>query len=82
MADSTSDAYVRFREATSTQAGQRHPASELLELRPGQCCLDLGCGIGEDARAIAEAFDAQLTGIDNNPRMIEVARSRSAAFLA
>ncbi|MBV9579053.1 MAG: class I SAM-dependent methyltransferase, partial [Chloroflexi bacterium] len=57
-----------------------HPASEFLELRPGQRCLDVGCGIGEDARAIAEAFGAQVIGIDNNPRMIEVAQSRSAAF--
>ena len=80
MPDSTSDAYVRFLEATSTQVGQRHPASELLELRPEQRCLDVGCGIGEDARATAKAFNAQLVGIDNNPRMVEVAQSRSAAF--
>jgi hypothetical protein len=45
------DEYVRFLDRTSTRPGERHPALELLELGPGQRCLDLGCGVGEDARA-------------------------------
>ena len=80
MAKTESDAYVRFLEATSTQSGQRHPASELLDLRPGHRWLDVGCGIGEDARGTANAFDVHVVGIDQNPQMIEVARSRSAGF--
>ena len=59
--------------------GPGHAASELLELR-GQRCLDVGCGIGDDARAIAKAFDVHVVGIDQNPRTIEVALSRSAGF--
>ncbi|MBV8715548.1 MAG: methyltransferase domain-containing protein, partial [Chloroflexi bacterium] len=46
--------------------GPGHAASELLELR-GQRCLDVGCGIGDDARAIAKAFDVHVVGIDQNP---------------
>jgi ubiquinone/menaquinone biosynthesis C-methylase UbiE len=72
------DDYVRFLDRTSTGPGERHRALELLELGPGHRCLDLGCGVGEDARAMAEAFGAHAVGIDLSPRMAGVARSRSA----
>ena len=72
------DEYVRFLDRTSTRPGERHHALDLLELGPGQRCLDLGCGVGEDARATAEAFGCHVVGIDLSPGMASVARSRSA----
>jgi SAM-dependent methyltransferase len=50
----------------------------LLELGPGQRCLDVGCGTGEDARAICEMSGAEVVGIDVQPRMAAEAKTRSA----
>lgn len=47
--------------------------SHLPELLPGQRVLDLGCGEGLVARAVA-ARGATVVGIDSSPRMIEHAR--------
>jgi ubiquinone/menaquinone biosynthesis C-methylase UbiE len=69
--------YVRFLERTSTRAGERHPALDLLELFAGRRCLHVGCGLGEDARMMVAAFEADVVGIDQNARMVEEARSRS-----
>jgi SAM-dependent methyltransferase len=73
----TADDYIRFLDRTSTTAGERHPALALLQLGPRQRCLDLGCGLGEDARAMAETSGARVVGIDRSPRMVNEARSRS-----
>ena len=72
------DWFVRFLDRTSTRPGERHPALALLELRPGARCLDAGCGVGEDARAVADLAGARVVGIDLNVRMAAEARSRSA----
>jgi SAM-dependent methyltransferase len=72
------DDYVRFLDRTSTRPGDRHHALGLLQLGPGQRCLDIGCGAGEDARAIREVSGAEVVGIDLRPRMAAEARSRSA----
>jgi ubiquinone/menaquinone biosynthesis C-methylase UbiE len=74
------DWFVRFLDRTSTRPGERHPAVALLELDPGQRCLDVGCGIGEDARAIAELGGARVVGVDVNTRMVRESRSRSAGL--
>lgn len=47
----------------------------LLDPRPGEQILDLGCGTGQLTRAIAEA-GAHVTGMDNSPSMVEAARAR------
>lgn len=72
------DDYVRFLDRTSTRPGERHHALGLLELGPGQRCLDVGCGTGEDARAICEMSGAEVVGIDVQPRMAAEAKTRSA----
>lgn len=48
---------------------------DLLDPRPGERILDLGCGTGELARAIADR-GARVVGIDASPAMIEAARRR------
>jgi trans-aconitate methyltransferase len=46
---------------------------DLLEPRPGERILDLGCGTGQLTQAIAEK-GAELVGLDSSPEMIGQAR--------
>jgi trans-aconitate methyltransferase len=48
---------------------------DLLDPRPGERILDLGCGSGELTAAIAER-GADVLGVDSSPEMIERARAR------
>ncbi|MFL6035550.1 MAG: methyltransferase domain-containing protein [Gaiellaceae bacterium] len=52
-----------------------------LGLAPGQRLLDVGCGLGEAALALAEDLgdDGELVGIDASERMLAVARSNARA---
>jgi ubiquinone/menaquinone biosynthesis C-methylase UbiE len=72
------DWFIRFVSRMSDRPGKRHPARALLDLGLGERCLDLGCGVGDDARAMAEMPGAQVVGIDLHPGMLSQARSRSA----
>ena len=48
---------------------------KLLDPQPGEKILDLGCGAGQLARAIADA-GARVTGLDQSPAMIAEARAQ------
>jgi MPBQ/MSBQ methyltransferase len=49
-------------------------AFELFEVPQGGHILDIGCGIGGAARALALERDCTVTGIDLTPAYVEVAR--------
>jgi len=51
----------------------------LLGLKPGAAVLDLGCGTGDDARALAALVGAQglVIGVDASRAMVAEARKRS-----
>jgi ubiquinone/menaquinone biosynthesis C-methylase UbiE len=53
---------------------------ELLGARPGMQLLDVGCGPGDDVRALAELVGSggRVVGVDVREEMIAEARSRSA----
>lgn len=76
------DYYIRFLDEASAdesfQAYKRHTFA-LLDLQPGQHVLDLGCGTGEDARAMdhAVAPGGRVVGVDGSEAMIAAARQRS-----
>ncbi|MGI5487919.1 methyltransferase domain-containing protein [Microtetraspora malaysiensis] len=52
----------------------------LLDLHPGQCVLDIGCGPGTDLAAMAAAVapDGSVIGVDRDPAMIVEAQARVA----
>lgn len=57
---------------------------ELLEARPGRWLLDVGCGIGDDVRAIAALVGpgGAAVGLDKSEVLLAEARSRSAGLEA
>jgi len=57
-------------------------AVQLLNPRPGELILDIGCGDGTLTAKIGEA-GARAIGLDSSPEMVEAARARGVdAFLA
>ena len=53
---------------------------ELLQIQEGHCVLDVGCGPGDDARAMTKLVGCSGTvvGVDNDEKMITEARRRAA----
>lgn len=50
-----------------------------IAAEPGTCIVDIGCGAGEVAMAVAaDRPDAQVTGVDVSPDLIAAAKLRSA----
>lgn len=56
----------------------RERALALLDARPGERVLEIGCGTGEAAVALARA-GAVVTAVDLSPRMLDRTRQRLAA---
>ena len=52
--------------------------AELAKVSPGACALDLCCGTGDLAFALAQR-GADVTGLDFSPQMLEVAAARQQA---
>jgi SAM-dependent methyltransferase len=50
-----------------------------VQLTPGQCALDLGCGNGMIAEYISDGTGAHITGLDYIPEAIRQAQARTAA---
>ncbi len=59
-------------------AGMRRRAISLLQLKPGQSVLDVGCGTGLAFRLLEEAIgpSGRIIGIDQSPEMLARARER------
>lgn len=57
----------------------RQRMAALLDLRPGDTVLDVGCGTGDDVRALAHVVgtNGRAVGIDKSADMIAEARRRS-----
>jgi len=53
---------------------------DLLQIQPGQHLLDVGCGAGDDVRAMAERVGAAgyVIGVDSSTTMIQTAQERTS----
>lgn len=73
--------YLDRVSATESARAYKARIVEFLGLRPGDHVLDVGCGTGDDARALAAVVGAggRAVGIDVDPRMVAEAWRRSAA---
>ena len=49
-------------------------------ITPTTHILDVGCGTGQTAAYLAAQYGAIVTGIDNNPVMVEKAKTRMARY--
>jgi SAM-dependent methyltransferase len=58
----------------------KHQAYAMLELQPGDSVLDVGCGGGDDVRALAQMVGAsgRAIGVDRSEAMVAQAQARSA----
>ncbi|CAL8357074.1 unnamed protein product [Merluccius merluccius] len=50
---------------------------DLLNLKPGQKVLDVGCGMGGGAFYMAKTFGVEVLGLDLSENMIEIAMERA-----
>jgi len=77
------DYFVRFVDEVNSMDNilqVEELATAELRLSPGDRVLELGCGAGDDSRALAAQVgpDGEVVGIDASEAMISVARQRSA----
>jgi ubiquinone/menaquinone biosynthesis C-methylase UbiE len=75
--------YVSYLEHTAARLRSLSRARyDLLNLRPGDSVLDLGCGLGEDSRELVllVAPRGKVVGIDSSAAMVAQARKRSQRF--
>lgn len=82
-------ALIRYLDAISrTFAREKEAALRAQQLRAGMAVLDVGCGIGDDVRAIANIVGSagRAVGVDASTEMVDEARARgvpqNAEFLA
>ncbi len=76
--------YVRHLSAINgleQTRGYKRRTLELLGVAPGQRVLDVGCGAGDEVRALARlvGLSGQATGIDAGEAMVAEARRRAVA---
>lgn len=81
--DATEDpqARVNYLDAATAQLAQyKRDSLAALGLEPGMRALDVGCGAGDDARAMAEIVGptGKVVGLDLSMTMVERARERAA----
>src|SRR4029450_12672609 len=57
-------------------------AMDALALQPGQTIVDIGCGAGQTVQQLASRVgpSGRVIGVDIAPRVLEVARSRTAGL--
>jgi ubiquinone/menaquinone biosynthesis C-methylase UbiE len=79
-ADSFADYLSHVNGLGSVAAGKRE-RMRLLGLSPGARAIDVGCGLGDDARALSRLVGphGEVVGLDSSTALLERARSRRQA---
>jgi ubiquinone/menaquinone biosynthesis C-methylase UbiE len=72
--------YLDTLRATDFGQFYKRQSFDLLNVQAGHRVLDVGCGPGDDVRALAQLIGASgsVVGVDSNDAMIQEARQRSA----
>src|SRR5271157_3079493 len=75
--------FIRFLDIASAEASfqaYKQRTFELMQVGRGDKVLEVACGTGEDAQALARRLGAgQVIGVDYSQAMIDEARKRAAA---
>jgi ubiquinone/menaquinone biosynthesis C-methylase UbiE len=76
-AESYADYLSHVNGLESVSAGKRERA-RLLGLRAGSRAIDVGCGLGDDARALSRLVGehGEVIGVDSSTKLLERARTR------
>src|SRR6187551_705331 len=71
--------YLEFTTSLDWMQRLKQISFEMMKLEPGQTVLDLGCGTGEDVRALAAKVgpEGNVVGVDYSNLMVEEARRRA-----
>ncbi len=71
-------AYLEAVAALPEVKAQHDAATAMLRPRPGERVLEVGCGLGADARELARAVapDGSVTAVDVSEAMLDAARER------
>jgi len=74
--------YLDTYSAAEFAQAYKRQSYELLRAQAGHYVLDVGCGPGDDARAIAKivGHSGQVVGVDNDEKMVAEARKRAAGM--
>jgi ubiquinone/menaquinone biosynthesis C-methylase UbiE len=69
---------------SEAMADQKRETIEAMQLRAGEAGLDVGCGMGDEVRMIAERVgpSGRAVGVDVNEGLLETARERTPGDLA
>lgn len=68
--------YLQTASGVPAMAAAKAARDGLLNLRPGTSALEVGCGLGDDARRLADLVgaDGEVVGVDVSTAMIEQAQ--------
>jgi ubiquinone/menaquinone biosynthesis C-methylase UbiE len=81
--DGQSDAAARYLEMMNRMlAEQKRQSMDFLELEPGMSAIEIGCGLGLDAEALAARVGptGRVVGIDASQDLIGEATRRAASL--
>ncbi len=76
MGDGFSRIASRYQAISSVQKAGAHLLLGMIDIRPDDDILDLGCGTGNLARQLREYTRGKIVGVDPSPDMLREARAR------
>lgn len=66
--------FINESSHTKAVAAQALQLLDRISPERGWCYLDVGCGVGAAAHEIVQAYDLHVTGVDVDPKQIQIAQ--------